>query len=102
MTDQPAEPRAHWGRLHRRQRTDAAAVQSGQATPEETCAHIFAGPRGDDFLDLLYAMTIDKRCRAGASNEELREHEAQCRLVADLEKLRDQGLAAIAAARKTN
>lgn len=92
------EPAAHWGKLGRRQHYDTALPHN--AKQAEICAIIFAGSRGSEFLDLLYAMTIDKRQRAGASDAELREAEAQRRLVAELETLRDKGIEAMAAAKK--
>jgi hypothetical protein len=102
MTDtaKPVEPAAHWGRLERKQASVESPLRGD--TDDETCAHIFAGPRGRDFLDLLYRLTIDRRQRAGATDAELREAEAQRRLVADLEAMRDRGLEALAKARKTN
>jgi hypothetical protein len=82
----------HWGEFRREQRS-ADAAPADEVTAADVCASIFTGASGKDFLRHLYAMTIDKRCRPGASEAELRELEAQRRLVAELERLRDEGLA---------
>lgn len=79
---------ASWDDFKREQRGADAAKDDDIA---ETCMRVFGSADGRDLLKHLYATYVDRRCRPGATEAELREAEAQRRLVHDLEKLRDEG-----------
>lgn len=91
MTDKP--PRASWESLsHAKPASEAIAVPA-EDTPEEMVMRaVLIGP-GAEMLAWLRKEYIEKRNRAGASEAELREMEAQRALVHRLETMRDRGIA---------
>lgn len=81
-----------WQNLQRRQAARPQQAAAATRSDDETVAAVLSGGNGDQFLRILYAMTIDSRCRPGASEAELREAEAKRHLVHQIEQMRDRGL----------
>jgi hypothetical protein len=81
----------NWGEFSRKQ-AGAAPATGDTADFSETCMRVFTSPDGRDLLKHLYAEVVDARGRPQASDAELREAEAQRRLVFRLEQLRDEGI----------
>jgi hypothetical protein len=90
MTDKP--PRASWQALDRSQQPDAAAPTTDDTPEEMVMRAVLIGP-GAEMLAWLRKEYIEKRNRAGASEADLRELEAQRALVHRLESMRDKGVA---------
>lgn len=81
----------NWGEFARRQ-ADAPPPATAREDFADICARLLNGADGREFMRLLYEMHVDRRCRPGASEAELREAEAKRALVAEIEKARDEGL----------
>ena len=92
--------RPSWNDFSRKQAAEPKVTTPGEESDDDIVAAILSGPRGRDFLRVLYGLTIDKRCRPGATEAELREAEAKRHLVQTLEAMRDRGLEAKRAAQK--
>jgi hypothetical protein len=95
-------PKVSWEALRNRPLTPvAAAIERTADTPEEMVWRAVSGGLGADLLEWLRSETIEKRDPADATDAQLRESEANRRLVAKIENMRDRG-AEIAAARIKN
>lgn len=71
----------------RRARASAPTKAAGERSDDEIVAlHL-----SDELLRVLYGLTIDSRCRPGATEAELREAEAKRHLVHRLETMREAG-----------
>lgn len=62
---------------------------------EECWARLLMSPDGQQALAWMREQTIEKRNRAGATEAEIRELEAQRRFVAEIENLNERGLKAM-------
>ncbi|MCC6314818.1 MAG: hypothetical protein IT337_12490 [Thermomicrobiales bacterium] len=76
--------------------------EQAKAPPElaACCARVLAGPDGRELLALLRARLFDAVLGPAAPEPVLRSREAQRHLVRDLERWRDQGLAALGGGEK--
>lgn len=88
MTGTP--PKASWENLQRPQRAARPALSDGD-TPDELVWRAVSAGVGADLLAWLREEYIEHRDRPESSDAQLRESEAQRRLVRDLEKMRDRG-----------
>lgn len=88
MTSKP--PPASWESLQQRPR-GVSTEPPDHDTPEELVWRATSAGVGKDLLDWLRAEYIEKRNQPLAHEAQLREFEAERRLVARLEQMRDSG-----------
>jgi hypothetical protein len=87
----------HWGEFENRRKASPPAEDA----VDELCARIFTTPDGQNLLAFLRSITKERALPPNATSDELRDLEGQRRLVDNLEKARERGLAALLSRNKT-